>query len=130
MSPNDLFQEPESFEEAMLQLDRIVHSLDVGQSSLEASLENYEYGIRILRYCHKILKTAERKIEILQKVNQDGSLETETVDEDSFSTKKSFSTSPENLTEKPVVRKKRVKKLVQPDDSEDTDGMLFSDTEV
>ena len=70
-----------SFEDALAELERIVRALDAGQTSLEASLRDYEKGIQLLRHCHATLQNAERRIEVLKNVNPDGSFETETAPE-------------------------------------------------
>ena len=55
----------QSFEESLSALEKIIRSLEFGQTSLDDSLKHYEQGIKLLRFCHATLKNAERKIEIL-----------------------------------------------------------------
>ena len=61
-----------SFEESILQLEKIVRTLDDGKTSLDESLEKYEEGIRLLRRCTELLDNAKRRIEILHGVDEDG----------------------------------------------------------
>ncbi len=53
------------FEAAIAELDAIVKKLEEGDLSLENSLELYERGVHLSRFCHARLEEAERRIEIL-----------------------------------------------------------------
>jgi exodeoxyribonuclease VII small subunit len=53
------------FEAAIAELEGIVKKLEDGDLALEQSLELYERGVRLSRYCHGRLEEAERRIEIL-----------------------------------------------------------------
>jgi exodeoxyribonuclease VII small subunit len=53
------------FESALSELDAIVKALEEGDLSLEKSLELYERGVQLSRFCHSKLEGAERRIEIL-----------------------------------------------------------------
>jgi len=53
------------FETAIAELERIVKQLEDGDLPLEASLQLYERGVQLSRYCHGRLEAAERRIEIL-----------------------------------------------------------------
>ena len=53
------------FESALAELDTIVKTLEDGDLSLEKSLELYERGVQLSRFCHSTLEGAERRIEIL-----------------------------------------------------------------
>jgi exodeoxyribonuclease VII small subunit len=53
------------FESALAELDTIVKSLEEGDLPLEKSLELYERGFQLARFCHAKLEAAERRIEIL-----------------------------------------------------------------
>ena len=59
------------FESAIAELESIVKSLEDGDLPLEKSLELYERGVRLSRFCHARLDEAERRIEIL---NEKGEL--------------------------------------------------------
>jgi exodeoxyribonuclease VII small subunit len=58
------------FETAIAELEAIVKRLEEGDLSLERSLELYERGIELSRYCHARLEEAERRIEILDERGQ------------------------------------------------------------
>lgn len=60
------------FEEALEQLDRIVVELEEGNTGLAESLEQYEQGVKLLRYCHDVLQRAQRKIELVTGVDAQG----------------------------------------------------------
>ena len=53
------------FEGAIAELDAIVKKLEEGELALETSLELYERGVHLSRFCHARLEEAERRIEIL-----------------------------------------------------------------
>jgi exodeoxyribonuclease VII small subunit len=53
------------FEAAIAELEGIVKKLEEGDLALEKSLEMYERGVQLSRYCHARLEEAERRIEIL-----------------------------------------------------------------
>ncbi|MDP1568442.1 MAG: exodeoxyribonuclease VII small subunit [Vicinamibacterales bacterium] len=53
------------FEAAIAELDTIVKRLEEGELALEASLELYERGVQLARFCHARLEDAERRIEIV-----------------------------------------------------------------
>ena len=53
------------FESAIAELEKIVKTLEEGDLPLEKSLELYERGVQLSRFCHTRLEEAERRIEIL-----------------------------------------------------------------
>lgn len=53
------------FESAVAELDAIVKTLEEGDLALEKSLELYERGVQLARFCHSTLEGAERRIELL-----------------------------------------------------------------
>ena len=67
------------FEAAIAELESIVKKLEEGDLALEASLQLYERGVHLSRFCHSRLEEAERRIEIL---NERGQLRTAPTDLD------------------------------------------------
>ena len=53
------------FEAAIGELEAIVKKLEEGDLALEQSLQLYERGVQLSRFCHARLEDAERRIEIL-----------------------------------------------------------------
>ena len=53
------------FEAAIAELETIVKKLEEGELPLEKSLELYERGVQLSRFCHARLEDAEKRIEIL-----------------------------------------------------------------
>ena len=53
------------FESALAELDAIVKKMEEGDQTLERSMELYERGLQLSRFCHSKLEEAERRIEIL-----------------------------------------------------------------
>jgi exodeoxyribonuclease VII small subunit len=67
------------FEEAMARLEELVKELESGDLPLDKSLEVFEEGIKLSRWCIKKLEEAERKVEILLKTEA-GELEVKPLD--------------------------------------------------
>ncbi|MGN7661859.1 MAG: exodeoxyribonuclease VII small subunit [Anaplasma sp.] len=53
------------FEAAMQELERIVEELERGDVSLDRSVELYDRGRKLHKYCHGIIKEITLKIESL-----------------------------------------------------------------
>ena len=67
------------FEEAMSRLEELVKRLEGGDLSLDESLEVFEEGRKLSRWCIKKLEEAERKVEVLLKTEA-GELEVKPLD--------------------------------------------------
>lgn len=59
------------FEEALARLEEVVKELEDGGLSLEKSLELFEEGVKLVKFCKTELDQAERKIEIVLKKDED-----------------------------------------------------------
>ncbi len=53
------------FEAAIAELEGIVRKLEEGDLPLEGSLQLYERGVLLSRFCHAQLEQAERRIDVL-----------------------------------------------------------------
>jgi exodeoxyribonuclease VII small subunit len=65
------------FEDALAELENIVHQLEEGQLGLAEALARYEQGVKHLKHCYALLQQAEQKIELLTGVKEDGTPITE-----------------------------------------------------
>jgi len=74
-----------TFEEALAQLDAIVQELEDGQIGLAEGLTRYEHGVKLLRHCYQLLERAERRIELLNRVESDGQVRSEPFDDGAIS---------------------------------------------
>ena len=54
-----------SFEEAIVELELIVEKLEKGELPLDDSIEVFQKGIELSKFCNKRLDEVERKISIL-----------------------------------------------------------------
>ena len=54
-----------TFEQALAELEGIVHELEDGQIGLEESLARYEKGVGLLKRCYGQLRQAEQRILLL-----------------------------------------------------------------
>lgn len=53
------------FEAAIAELESVVKKLEEGDVPLDTSLQLYERGVQLSRFCHSRLEAAERRIEIV-----------------------------------------------------------------
>ena len=67
-------EEQPSFEELMERLEDIAGELEAGELGLEKAIARYEEGVKCYKQCHRILSSAEKKVEILTR-GEDGELE-------------------------------------------------------
>ncbi|NJL58991.1 MAG: exodeoxyribonuclease VII small subunit [Desulfobacteraceae bacterium] len=65
-----------SYEKALKELEDIVREIESGDIPLEKSLKKFEDGVKLSRYCTKMLDEAEQKITILLK-DEDGNISEE-----------------------------------------------------
>lgn len=72
---------PESFEEALKELEQIVRRMESGGQNLELAIADYERGMALKNLCEKRLTEAKLKVEKIVKA-QDGSIKTESFKED------------------------------------------------
>tara|TARA_B100001057_G_C22792274_1_gene928078 strand:+ start:681 stop:917 length:237 start_codon:yes stop_codon:yes gene_type:complete len=56
-----------SYEEAIIELEKIVQKLESGEASLDESIELYSQGSELKDYCRKKLNSAEEKISQISK---------------------------------------------------------------
>jgi exodeoxyribonuclease VII small subunit len=61
----------QTYEQALREIEDVVKRLEGGNLPLEESLQLYERGVFLTRYCTELLDTAEKRIRILSK-NQEG----------------------------------------------------------
>jgi exodeoxyribonuclease VII small subunit len=61
-----------SFEEALAELEQVVHDLEDGQIGLEASLARYERGVGLIKTCYAQLRDAEQRILLVTGTDDEG----------------------------------------------------------
>lgn len=54
-----------SYEQAISELEEIVQKLERGELPLDESIENFQRGVELSRFCSKKLDEAERRITLL-----------------------------------------------------------------
>ncbi len=54
-----------SFEDALLELERIVRQIEDGRAKLDDAISAYERGVALKRHCDGKLKEAQAKIELI-----------------------------------------------------------------
>jgi len=62
--------EPRSFEQSLLEVERMVRELEDGRLGLEDSLARYEQGIHLIKSCYQQLRDAEQRIQLLAGVDE------------------------------------------------------------
>jgi exodeoxyribonuclease VII small subunit len=60
------------FEGNLNELEEIVDKLESGEADLDASIELYEKGMKLIEKCREILKEKKLKIELLKKKTEKG----------------------------------------------------------
>lgn len=58
-----------TYEEAIAELEKLVQTLEDGESSLDESMKMFEEGMKLSKYCDDKLQNAEKKIVELVKEN-------------------------------------------------------------
>ena len=66
MSTPPKTQNPQSFEAALAELEKIVSGMEAGQMPLEKSLAAYKRGAELLKYCQAALQDAQQQVRILE----------------------------------------------------------------
>ncbi len=64
-----------SFEDALSQLEDVIHRMETGESPLESLVENYQSGVRLLKLCRSKIELAEMKVK--EVTDKDGKLESQ-----------------------------------------------------
>jgi exodeoxyribonuclease VII small subunit len=62
-------QEPQSFEAAMERLETIVTNMEQGKQPLQETMEIFEEGMHLVKFCSAQLDKTEKKVELL--LNED-----------------------------------------------------------
>ena len=65
--------EKKTFEESVMELEKIVAELESGDVTLDESLSLFERGIKLSKSCQKMLDAAEKKVSVLM-TNGDGEI--------------------------------------------------------
>jgi exodeoxyribonuclease VII small subunit len=61
-----------TFEQALQELQQVIHKLEDGETGLEDALAQYEQGIGLLKRCYAQLRRAEQRILLLTGVDEEG----------------------------------------------------------
>ena len=59
-------QKPQSFEQALAEIESIVAAMEAGQLPLEQSLAAYKRGAELLQYCQTQLREAQQEVKVLE----------------------------------------------------------------
>jgi len=57
------------FEDAMKRLEEIVRSLEEGNLTLDEAIRLYEEGIKLSKLCNDILRSVEKRVVLIEKLN-------------------------------------------------------------
>lgn len=72
----------QTFEKAMGQLEDIVRELESGDLTLENAMKKFEEGMKLSKYCSRLLDETEKKITLLM-ADEDGNIQEKPLDEGS-----------------------------------------------
>ncbi|MEN9947055.1 MAG: exodeoxyribonuclease small subunit [Pseudomonadota bacterium] len=56
---------PENFESAISQLETIIQQIENNQVNLETALNEYKYGMDLVKFCQNKLRQVEQELKIL-----------------------------------------------------------------
>ena len=65
----------QTFEKAMGQLEEIVRELESGDLTLESAMKKFEAGMKLSKYCSKMLDETEKKIMLLMSDEEGNAVE-------------------------------------------------------
>lgn len=121
---SDTSVEDLDFEASLAELESIVGDLELGQVGLTESLEQYEMGVKYLKHCYQILEKAEKRVQILNGTNADGSPKTEPFSDDES---ESLAEKADNRSRRRSAAHKSTPKPKRPagEDNVDVPGGLF-----
>ena len=71
----------EGFEEHLETLERIVEELESGELTLDGQMERYQEGVKRLKACYELLRSAEQQVKKLVR-DAEGSLSEEPFEEE------------------------------------------------
>ena len=108
-----------SFEQSLEQLRNVVGELENGNLPLSESLEKYEQGVANLKSCYDALNQAQRRIELLVDLDEEGNLVTQPFDD----------TASDQLTEGTRRSTRRRPAAKKPDEEDDEFDKGFSGDE-
>ncbi len=69
---NEAHGETRSFEDALLELERMVRDLEDGRLGLDEALARYEQGVGLIKACYQQLRQAEQRIVQLTGTDESG----------------------------------------------------------
>lgn len=58
-------QDPASYEQALVELDRLVQQMEAGQMPLDQLLDAYQRGAQLLGFCRTRLQAVEEQVKLL-----------------------------------------------------------------
>ncbi len=61
-----------TFEQSLLELERVVRELEDGRLGLDEALARYEQGVGLIKRCHGKLRQAEQRILLLTGTDENG----------------------------------------------------------
>jgi exodeoxyribonuclease VII small subunit len=69
-------QSPElpNLEASLAEINALIDKMEQGELNLEQSLSQFERGVTLIKHAQKILQTAEQKVQILMKKNDNEKL--------------------------------------------------------
>jgi exodeoxyribonuclease VII small subunit len=69
---NETRGEPRTFEESLIDLERMVRELEDGRLGLDEALARYEQGVGLIKSCYQQLRQAEQRILLLTGTDEAG----------------------------------------------------------
>ena len=60
-------EEPESYEQALAELEKLVSAMEGAQLPLDDLLKSYRRGAQLLAYCRARLRAVEQQVKVLER---------------------------------------------------------------
>ncbi|CAG1013976.1 Exodeoxyribonuclease 7 small subunit [Burkholderiaceae bacterium] len=57
---------PDTYEDALAELERLVAAMEAGQLPLDQLLESYQRGAELLKFCRARLEAVEQQVKVLE----------------------------------------------------------------
>lgn len=57
---------PDTYENALAELERLVAAMEAGQLPLDQLLESYQRGAELLKFCRARLEAVEQQVKVLE----------------------------------------------------------------
>ena len=102
-----------TFEDNIQEIEKIIDSMEGGESTLDDMIKNYERGMKLINECSKRLLSAEKSLKVIEK-DLNGALSEKPLDEHE---KQDGSETIQGFKEKTQGKKKKEPEMKKPEET-------------